>query len=201
MNLNFKTTIKRIIIPLVIIGFLFLICSLYQKKVRYNLVTISENKVYNSGVIPPNKLPGVLKDHHIKTVIDLRDGVEQTELNPETKKQVNAEENAVDKISGVHYFNLPTDQIPQDSTVKKFLTIMDDPKNYPVLIHCHHGVGRSRLFSSLYRIEYENFTNEDARANARFVWEFSNNFSKSSDKGIYLMNYKKRKSEDKQVYK
>lgn len=201
MNLNFKTTIKRIIIPLVIIGFLFLICSLYQKKVRYNLVTISENKVYNSGVIPPNKLPGVLKDHHIKTIIDLRDGVEQTELNPETKKQVNAEENAVDKISGVHYFNLPTDQIPQDSTVKKFLTIMDDPKNYPVLIHCHHGVGRSRLFSSLYRIEYENFTNEDARANARFVWEFSNNFSKSSDKGIYLMNYKKRKSEDKQVYK
>lgn len=192
MNLNFKTTIKRIIIPLVILGFLFLICSLYQKKIRYNLVTISENKVYNSGVIPPNKLPGVLKDHHIKTVIDLRDGVEQTELNPETKKQVNAEENAVDKISGVKYFNLPTDQIPGDTTVQKFLTIMDDPKNYPVLIHCHHGVGRSRLFSSLYRIEYENFTNEDARANARFVWEFGSNFSKSSDKGKYLMNYKKR---------
>ena len=182
MNLNFKTTIKRIIIPLVILGFLFLIGSLYQKKIRYNLVTISENKVYNSGVIPPDKLPGVLKDHHIKTVIDMRDGIEQTELNPETKKQVNAEENAVDKISGVKYFNLPTDQIPGDSTVQKFLTIMDDPKNYPVLIHCHHGVGRSRLFSSLYRIEYENFTNEDARANARFIWEFSNNFSKSSDK-------------------
>jgi protein tyrosine phosphatase (PTP) superfamily phosphohydrolase (DUF442 family) len=192
MNLNFKTTIKRIIIPLVILGFLFLIGSLYQKKIRYNLVTISENKVYNSGVIPPDKLPGVLKDHHIKTVIDMRDGIEQTELNPETKKQVNAEENAVDKISGVKYFNLPTDQIPGDSTVQKFLTIMDDPKNYPVLIHCHHGVGRSRLFSSLYRIEYENFTNEDARANARFIWEFSNNFSKSSDKGKYLLNYKKR---------
>lgn len=193
MNLNFKTTIKRILIPLVIIAFLFLICALYQKKIRYNLVTISENKVYNSGVIPPDKLPEVLKDHNIKTVIDLRDGLVRTELNPETKKQVNAEENAVDKISGVHYFNLPTDQIPQDSTVQKFLTIMDDPKNYPVLIHCHHGVGRSRLFSSLYRIEYENFTNEDARANARFLWEFGNNFSKNSDKGIYLMNYKKRK--------
>jgi protein tyrosine phosphatase (PTP) superfamily phosphohydrolase (DUF442 family) len=192
MNSNFKTIIKRIIIPLVILGFLFLIGSLYQKKIRYNLVTISENKVYNSGVIPPDKLPGVLKDHHIKTVIDMRDGIEQTELNPETKKQVNAEENAVDKISGVKYFNLPTDQIPGDSTVQKFLTIMDDPKNYPVLIHCHHGVGRSRLFSSLYRIEYENFTNEDARANARFIWEFSNNFSKSSDKGKYLLNYKKR---------
>ncbi|MBK1896754.1 dual specificity protein phosphatase family protein [Chryseobacterium paridis] len=197
MNRNSKTnTIKKILIPLVIIGLVFLVCSLYQKKIRYNLVTISENKVYNSGVIPPDKLPGILKSHNIKTVIDLRDGLKRTALNPETKKQVNEEENAVDKLSGVHYFNLPTDQIPQDSTVQKFLKIMDDPKNYPVLIHCHHGVGRSRLFSSLYRIEYENFTNEEARANARFLWEFGSNFSKGSDKGIYLMNYKKRKSEE-----
>ncbi|WP_345988171.1 dual specificity protein phosphatase family protein [Chryseobacterium sp. Chry.R1] len=199
MSLNFKNnTLKKILIPLLIIAFLFLVGALYQKKVRYNLVTISENKVYNSGVIPPDKLPAVLKSHNIKTVIDLRDGLQQTELNPETKKQVNAEENAVDKLSGIHYFNLPTDQIPQDSTVKKFLSIMDDPKNYPVLIHCHHGVGRSRLFSSLYRIEYENFTNEEARANARFLWEFGSNFSKNSDKGTYLLNYKKRTSGKKQ---
>ncbi len=182
-----KIIILLIVLSLLVAGFVF-----YQKKIRYNLVTISENKVYNSGVVPPNKLPEFLSDHKIKTVIDLRDGEEQTELNPETKKQVGAEENAIDKISGVHYFNLPTDQIPQDSTVKKFLNIMDNPKNYPVLIHCHHGVGRSRLFSSIYRIEYENFSNEDARANARYLWELSGNFSKNSEKGNYLLNYKKR---------
>ena len=166
--------------------------AFYQKKIRYNLVTISENKVYNSGVIAPDKLPEVLNKHGIKTVIDLRDGIEQTEQNPETKKQVNAEEKAIDKIAGVQYFNLPTDQIPQDSTVKKFLKIMDNEKNYPVLIHCHHGVGRSRLFSSIYRIEYENFSNEEARANARYLWELSGNFSKNSEKGQFLTNYKKR---------
>jgi len=70
---------------------------------------------------------------------------------------------------------------------------MDDPENYPVLIHCHHGVGRSRLFSSIYRIEYENYSNEDARVKARYLWELSGNFSKSSEKGNYLLNYKKRK--------
>ncbi|WP_379964905.1 dual specificity protein phosphatase family protein [Epilithonimonas sp. UC225_85] len=193
MILKFKTKTTKIVVSLLLIatvlisGFVF-----YQKKVRYNLVTISENKVYNSGAIPPDKLREVLDDHHIKSVIDLRDGAEQTELNPETKKQVNAEENAIDQIAGVNYYNLPTDQIPQDSTVKKFLKIMDNPQNYPVLIHCHHGVGRSRLFSSIYRIEYENFSNEKARENARFFWELSNNFSKSSDKGVYLINYKKR---------
>ena len=190
-----KIVIVLVVVILLVAGFVF-----YQKKVRFNLVTISENKVYNSGVIAPEKLPEVLGDHHIKTVIDLRDGIERTELNPETKKQVSAEENAIGKISGVHYYNLPTDQIPQDSTVQKFLTIMDNPENYPVLIHCHHGVGRSRLFSSIYRIEYENFSNEEARANARYVWELSGNFSKNSEKGIYLTNYKKR-SENHKIYR
>lgn len=191
--MNFKSkALKRTLIVVVTVLVLIAGFAFYQKKVRYNLVTISENKVYNSGVIAPEKLPEVLGENHIKTVIDLRDGLERTELNPETKKQVSAEENAIDKIAGVHYFNLPTDQIPQDSTVKKFLKIMDDPKNYPVLIHCHHGVGRSRLFSSIYRIEYENFSNEAARAKARYLWELSGNFSKNSDKGMYLTNYRKR---------
>lgn len=186
--MNFKTTALLLLaVAILIAGFVY-----YQKKIRYNLVTISENKVYNSGVVPPKELPNFLHKHQIKTVIDFRDGEEQTELNPETKKQVGAEENAINQISNVNYFNLPTDQIPDDSTVQKFLKIMDDPNNYPVLIHCHHGVGRSRLFSSIYRIEYENFSNEDARANARSLWELSGNFAKGSEKGEYLLNYKKR---------
>lgn len=183
---------KKIVILLVIIAILISGFVYYQKKIHFNLVTISQNKVYNSGTVSPDKLPEFLNDHKIKTVIDLRDGEEQTELNPETKKEVGAEENAINKISGVNYFNLPTDQIPQDSTVDKFLKIMDNKANYPVLIHCHHGVGRSRLFSSIYRIEYENFSNDDARANARYLWELSGNFSKNSSKGQYLINYKKR---------
>lgn len=193
MKINYRSTaIKKICVTIGTIGILVLAFVIYQKKVRYNMVTISENKVYNSGVISPDKLPSVLKENQIKTVIDFRDGIQQTELNPETKQQVNSEQYTIDKIPGVKYYNLPTDQIPQDSTVEKFLKIMDKPENYPVLIHCHHGVGRSRLFSSIYRIEYENYSNEEARSNARYLWELSGNFSKISDKGAYLLNYKKR---------
>lgn len=185
---------KRLVILLAAVVLLFLILGFYQKKVRYNLVTISRGKVYNSGVIPPRKLPDVLYKYNIKTVIDLRDGLVQTELNPETKQQVNAEEKAINQLPGIQYFNLPTSQIPEDSTVYKFLKIMDNPGNYPVLIHCHHGIGRSRLFSSIYRIEYENFSNEEARKSARYYWELSNNFSQTSEKGIFLLNYKKTRT-------
>lgn len=195
MNLkNNRNILKKIAVALVSIAFAGSAFAFYQKKIRYNLVTISEGKVYNSGVIPPKKLPEVIHDNRIRTVIDLRDGNEQTELNPESKIQVNVESKIVATIAGVKYFNLPTDQIPKDSTVQKFLKIMDNPKNYPVLIHCHHGVGRSRLFSSIYRIEYENFSNENARANARYLWELSNNFSRNSDKGSFLLHYQKRKT-------
>lgn len=194
MSIKLKTnTFKKVSILLFVVLSMGLAFAIYQKKVQYNLVTISKNKVYNSAVIPPNKLAEVLNDYKIKSVVDLRSSAEQTELNPTTKKQLNTEKNTVDKISGVHYFNLPTDQIPEDSTIQKFLKIMDNPKNYPVLIHCQQGVGRSRLFSSIYRIEYENFSNEDARAKARSLWELSNNFSKNSEKGIFLTNYKKRR--------
>lgn len=196
MNLSIKNNkLKAVVFS--ILGLAIVVAALvfYQKKIRYNLVTITENKVYNSGAIPPNELKGFVDEHKIKTIVDLRDGLIQTELNPESKDQVNAEKVAADKISGVHYYNLPVDQVPPDSMVQKFLTIMDNPANYPVLIHCHHGVGRSRLFSSIYRIEYENFTNDDARKNARFFWEFGTNFSKTSEKGTYLLNYKKRPHE------
>lgn len=188
--------LKRVFFPLLIVGLAILAFVFYQKKMRYNVVTISENKVYNSGVVPPERLPEFVENYKIKTIVDLRDGLMQTELNPEDKNQVNAEKSAAEKIASVSYFNLPTDQIPADSTVDKFLKIMDDPRNYPVLIHCHHGVGRSRLFSSIYRIEYENFTNEDARKNARLFWELSSNFSKKSEKGFYLTNYEKRKPQN-----
>ena len=63
----------------------------------------------------------------------MRDGEEQTELNPETKKQVGAEGIAINHISNVNYFNLPTGQIPQESTLQKFFKIMHNPKNYPVV--------------------------------------------------------------------
>lgn len=188
--------LRKIFVPILLFAIAIAAFVFYQKKIRYNLVTISENKVYNSGAVPPDQLGDFVDDHKIKTIVDLRDGLMQTELNPEYKNQVNDEEFAANRISGINYYNLPTDQIPADSTVQKFLKIMDDPKNYPVLIHCHHGVGRSRLFSSIYRIEYENFTNESARKKARLFWELSSNFSKKSDKGIYLTNYKKRISKE-----
>jgi protein-tyrosine phosphatase len=69
---------------------------------------------------------------------------------------------------------------------------MDNKANYPVLIHCYHGVGRAEMYSAIYRIEYENFSNEDARNGVRTLIKWSS-FDDGTPKGEYLKAYKSRK--------
>jgi protein tyrosine/serine phosphatase len=78
-----------------------------------------------------------------------------------------AEKQAIEKIKDVNYFNNGSDQLPKLENLKTFFKIMDNPDNYPVLIHCYHSVGRAEMYSAIYRIEYENFTNEEARNGLR----------------------------------
>src|SRR5690606_37383394 len=127
------------------------------------------------------------------TVIDLRRaGTNDSILNPERDEQILAEKLAVEKIDGVEYINIPTPQVPSDETIEKFLEVMDNPDNYPVVIHCTHGTGRAKLFSAIYRIEYENFTNEEARKQTRGLVKFSS-FDHGTPKGEYLKAYEKRR--------
>ena len=41
----------------------------YDVNINYNFKEITENKVYKSGVIPPNKIEDYTKKYHIKTTL------------------------------------------------------------------------------------------------------------------------------------
>lgn len=166
----------------------------YDKHINHNFEEISEDKVYKSGVIPPDQISEYVEDYNLKSIIDLRfPGTEDLVNNPEIPAELIAEKNAIDNIEGVQYINLGTDQVPIQATIDKFLEIMDNQDNYPVLIHCHHGEGRAPLFSALYRIEYENWSNEDARAKTRLLLNGSS-FDDGAPKGDFLMNYQPKRT-------
>ena len=166
----------------------------YDKHINHNFEEISEDKVYKSGVIPPDQISEYVEDYNLKSIIDLRfPGTEDLVNNPEIPAELIAEKNAIDNIEGVQYINLGTDQVPPQATIDKFLEIMDNQDNYPVLIHCHHGEGRAPLFSALYRIEYENWSNEDARAKTRLLLNGSS-FDDGAPKGDFLMNYQPKRT-------
>jgi protein tyrosine phosphatase (PTP) superfamily phosphohydrolase (DUF442 family) len=181
------------------IGFLILVLTLifvgkyvYDMNINHNFETITEGKVYKSAVIPPDEIESYVKKYHIKSIVDLRmPGIKDFVLNPEKLGDLEAEKMAVAKIGGVNYFSNPSEQVPNEKNIATFTKIMDNKDNYPVLIHCYHGTGRAEMYSALYRIEYENFTNEDARQGVRTLIKFSS-FDDGTPKGEYLKGYKSR---------
>ena len=167
----------------------------YAININHNFKTISEGKVYKSGVIPPDEIEEYINKYGIKSVVDLRrPGTNDLVNNPEVAPELAAEKKAVEAAGG-KYFDVGSEQIPDQPTLDRFYAVMDDPANYPVLIHCHHGEGRAPLFSAIYQIEYEGVANEDARVNARtFLIEYSP-FAEGKPKGEFLKNYKTRKQQ------
>jgi predicted protein tyrosine phosphatase len=165
----------------------------YDMNINHNFETITEGKVYKSGVIPPDEIADYVKKYNIKSIVDLRfPGTNDLVNNPEIPAELNAEKDAIAKIKGVNYFNNGSDQVPNQHNLDTFFKIMDNKDNYPVLIHCYHGVGRAEMYSAIYRIEYENFTNEAARMGTRSLVKFSS-FDEGKPKGEYLKAYKSRK--------
>jgi hypothetical protein len=165
----------------------------YDMHINHNFETISEGKVFKSAVIPPDEIADYVEKYNIKSIVDMRfPGTGDDQNNPEIPIELTAEKEAIAKIKGVNYFNNGSDQIPTQQNLDYFFEIMDNPDNYPVLLHCYHGVGRAEMYSALYRIEYENWDKNDARLATRTFVKFSS-FDIGKPKGDYLMNYQKRK--------
>lgn len=184
---------KKIALLVVLLAAVFGGKYVYDMHINHNFETITEGKVYKSGVIPPDEIDDYVKKYNIKSIVDLRfPGTGDDVNNPEIPAELSAEKEAVAKIPGVNYFNNGSDQVPQQHNLDTFFKIMDNPDNYPVLIHCYHGVGRAELYSALYRIEYEGMDRDEARTSTRFLTKWSS-FDLGKPKGDFLHRYKSRK--------
>ena len=185
---------KKILVSVIVIAALFWAKSyFYDYKINHNLKVISEGKVYKSGVIPPEDIADFVKEHNIKSIIDLRfPGTGDVVNNPEIPVELIAEKKAAAKIKGLNYFNIGSDQVPKPENLDYFFKVMDNKANYPVLIHCFHGVGRAEMYSAIYRIEYENWDRDEARTETRFLTKFSS-FDLGKPKGDFLHSYVSRK--------
>jgi len=187
--MNLKKKIILAIVGIVLIG---VGKYVYDMNINHNFETITEGKVYKSGVIPPNEIADYVKKYKIKSIIDLRfPGTGDDVNNPEVPAELTAEKEAVAKIKGVNYFNNGSDQVPAQKNLDMFFSIMDNKDNYPVLIHCYHGVGRAEMYSAIYRIEYENMDRDQARTSTRLLTKWSS-FDLGTPKGDYLHQYQKR---------
>ncbi len=91
-----------------------------------------------------------LEELHVKTIVNLRVEYPQEEQNVRDLVKV-----------GVHYFWIPIkDQgVPTAEQARKFLDIVADPSNWPVLVHCEGGEGRAGIMSALVRYSFDGWDN------------------------------------------
>jgi len=195
---------KKILSGLLVTLFLGVAYYVWYVHFNFRFAEVSEpqrtEKVYQSALIDPDKIGKFIQKAKIKNVIDLLDASVQNKLNPASQKNIDAEDKAIANYnqknnSAVQHINIPSGQVPSKKALTEFFKVMDNKENYPVLVHCYHGTGRTEVYASLYRIEYEKWKNEAARKKTRVVVEglgYTSSFGKGREKGDFLINYKPR---------
>lgn len=89
-----------------------------------------------------------LKKYGIKTIINLR--------------SAHSDKDKIGKLELKNYnIKIKTWSIKDEYAVK-FLKIINDKKNYPILVHCRHGSDRTGTMSAVYRIVIQGWTKKEA---------------------------------------
>jgi protein tyrosine/serine phosphatase len=94
----------------------------------------------------------------VKTIINLRDNDSHA-----------AAEEAEARALGFRYFNVPFANFgrPSDAEVDKVLELLTDVQNQPVFVHCKRGSDRTGMVIAIYRVLFDGWTSEEAKAEAK----------------------------------
>lgn len=165
--------------------------SRYRSRQLRNFRVVREDVLYRSGQMTLAGLGRVVRDYRIKTVISLRDAVVAGETPPDWAEELfcQSEDIRYLRIRPEHWW-ASDDTVPAEKGVRRFLQVMDNPDNYPVLIHCFAGIHRTGAYCAVYRMEYEHWSN--ARAIAEMKACGYENISDEFDLLSYLERYQPR---------
>ena len=105
------------------------------------------NASYYRGADPNRQDYESLAAIGIRTIIDLKqDGI--------------AAEAAIVQRLGMRFESIPmsSTSAPSEQVVAQFLTIVTDPANEPVFVHCEGGTDRTGVLTAIYRMTHDGWT-------------------------------------------
>jgi tyrosine-protein phosphatase SIW14 len=124
---------------------------------------VRERVLYRSGQMTLSGLMQVVRDYQIKTVISLRYAKTDDAAPPDRQEELYC------LSRDIRYQRIKLDgwwasdnTVPADKGVRQFLRIMDNPDNFPVLIHCFAGAHRTGACCAIFRMEYQHWPNAEA---------------------------------------
>lgn len=158
--------------------------AVYRERMSRNFHVVEDGVLYRSGQLPLEGLKRVIHDYGIQTVVCLRDGdklddkLERKYCNREGINHVRILQRKWSPTKG---------QVPAEIGLAEFRQVMDDPTNYPVLIHCFAGIHRTGAYCAVYRMDYQGWTNSQAIAEMKELGYET--FDDDLDVRAYLENY------------
>ncbi len=125
--------------------------------------------LYRSGELTADGFREAVDQLGIRTIVNLQDEWPDPDLAVDYFSGRTVKERDLCRQLGVRYVYIPPDLIPptqlpdhRPEAIDRFLRLMDDPTNYPVLIHCRAGLHRTGVMTCVYRMEYQNWSRQEA---------------------------------------
>lgn len=154
-----------------------------DEKALPNFYRVDDN--YFRGGQPSEAGLRQLAEMGIKVIVDLRGQAGERD----EKEQHLAE------ALGMRYVNLTisTFRAPDEEQIGRFMELLRDRENLPVFVHCMRGNDRTGLATGLYRVEFYDWTGEQAYREMK-ERGFSFSLLRRGMKD-YIFKYAKRKME------
>lgn len=146
---------KRILVLSIIVGGLGGGYAYHQHQKYKHFAVHQEGMVFRSAWLDHETMSEVIETYQIRTVVNL---CEPGEMGEERW----AKEREAVKNAGARLIELPMPLTVDvtDPQIAEHLKILENPNNYPLLVHCQHGVTRTAKFLSIYDIAFRNMTGE-----------------------------------------
>lgn len=131
------------------------------RPIAKNFGVVEAGHVYRAGRMTPSSLERVVREHHVKTVIDL--GADPEGSAPDTAVKRSAEALGVRRLT----LRLEGDGTGDPNMYVEALRALADPSNEPTLVHCGAGAQRTGAAVALYRHIVQGAPLDKAYAEAR----------------------------------
>lgn len=108
----------------------------------YNFGTVEPGAIYRSAQPSPWFLDWVVRHHGIRSLVNLRGDTDGFESAFAARHGLR-----------LFSFDLSASRPPTPNDVERFLAVVDDPANRPLLVHCRYGVDRTGYMLGIYRVD------------------------------------------------
>jgi protein tyrosine phosphatase (PTP) superfamily phosphohydrolase (DUF442 family) len=127
----------------------------------YHLATVDPGVLYRDGNQSPCQFETAVRKVQPKTVVSLVDDAEEADEN---KPQFDSEREFLEK-KGIRLERIPIKLggWPTKQDVERFLAVVNNPDNQPVLVHCAQGVRRTGMMAAAYQIRQMGYDKERAK--------------------------------------